>query len=204
MDIVAVCLSGVVAKVYDDCTENKIIEDGMLKECLHTLTCFLLGGSAFNDFTYTMFLYLVNVATHFSNSDAFSEMHEKTILYMFPIFFLISIPTIRSLSIVEIVFLCIAMAGSFTEGSVISEDVSLRKLLMRIIIVMLFGGLIVVGWYFEFMTHSLLKLSLFTMCYLLASCLFQVYELFFKNIHIGVNDQFIKNITLLKVIPKTE
>jgi len=71
MDIFASALSGIVVKIYDDFTENKIINNGILKECMHTLSCFLLGATAMNDFTYALLLYIVNLGTHYGNSDAF-------------------------------------------------------------------------------------------------------------------------------------
>jgi hypothetical protein len=187
MDIIATCLSGIVVKIYDDFTENNIIQEGFLKECLHTLSCFLLGASSMNDFTYVIMSYVINLAYHFGDSLSFSENKEKSILYMYPIYLFLSLPSIRKLNIVEIIVLIMSTLVTFGEASFIKEDVSLRKLTMRlgwstavILIIFLFA-------YFDLLTTSILKLFLFGLFYLLTSCVFQSYELFFKHVKIGIN-----------------
>ena len=67
VDIFATCLSGIVVKLYDDLTDNEIFKDIDLKNYLNTLSCLLLGGSSFNDFTYCLLLFSVNFAHHLSN-----------------------------------------------------------------------------------------------------------------------------------------
>jgi hypothetical protein len=183
MDIVATCLSGIVAKVYDDLTDNHIIGDGFLKESLHTLSCILLGASAMNDFTYAVFLYIINLSVHFSEPDCFSQMHEKTILYMYPVLFLLTLSSIRALSVIEILCLITILPGAFVEASGIKEEVSIRKLMIRMFIVVVCGVIVLAGVFFGFLTRSLLKILLFFMSYLLSSCFFQLYELFLKKIH---------------------
>lgn len=204
MDIFASALSGFVMKLYDDLTENKIVTDGILKECIHSLSCFLLGATAMNDFTYTLLLYIVNLGTHYGNSDAFSADKEKSILYMYPIFFIITLPTIRQLSVFELLIAIIAIIISFNEGATIKEEVSFRKLTMRLAICGIILVMIPIGLYFTILSGSLLKLCLVGLFYLLTSCAYQSYELFFKNVEVKINDQFIKNITLSsKHIPIT-
>jgi hypothetical protein len=187
MDILATCLSGIVVKVYDDFTENNIIQEGFLKEVLHTLSCFLLAGSSMNDFTYAIMQYTINLGYHFGDSLSFSEHKEKSILYTYPIFLFLSISSIRKLNIIEILVLIISTLLSFGEASLIKEDVSLRKLTIRlgwcsilILAIFLFG-------YFDLLTISLFKLFLFGFFYLLTSCGFQSYELFFKHVRIGID-----------------
>jgi hypothetical protein len=187
MDILATCLSGIIVKVYDDLTENNIIQDGFLKECLHTLSCFLLASSSANDFTYAIMQYTINLANNFANSKAFSEHKEKSILYMYPVFLFLSLNTIRQLNIIELLVLIVASLLSFGEASSINEEISVRKLIMRLgmscVIVL---GMFLLG-YFKFLTTSLLKLCLFGLLYLLTSSGFQSYELFFKHIKVGIN-----------------
>jgi hypothetical protein len=187
MDILAACLSGIVIKVYDDLTDMNIIQDGFLKECLHTLSCFLLAASAMNDFTFSVILYIVNLAYHFGDSESFSQIKEKTILYTYPVFLLLTLTSIRTLNIVEILIIIIATFSSFIEASVIKEDVSVRKLVMR---VGFCGGLILgicLFAYFGVLSISVLKLFLFGFFYLLTSCGFQSYELFFKHVKVGID-----------------
>ena len=187
MDIIATCLSGIVVKIYDDFTENNIIQEGFLKEYLHTLSCFLLGASSMNDFTYAIMQYTINLANNFANSQAFFENKEKSILFMYPIFLFLSLNSIRQLNIIELLVLIVSSLLSFGEASTINEEISVRKLTMRLgmccVIVL---GMFLLG-YFNFLTISLLKLCLFGLFYLLTSCGFQSYELFFKHVKIGIN-----------------
>jgi hypothetical protein len=187
MDILAACLSGIVVKIYDDLTDMNIIQDEFLKECLHTLSCFILAASAINDFTFSIILYIVNLGYHFGDSESFSQIKEKSILYTYPVLMLLSLTSIRALNIVEILLIIIASFSSFTEASIIKEDVSVRKLVIRIG----FCAGLVLGIcffaYFNLLTISVFKLFLFGFFYLLTSCGFQSYELFFKHIKIKID-----------------
>jgi hypothetical protein len=200
MDIIAACLSGIVVKLYDDLTENNIIKEGFIKESLHTLSCFLLAISSTDDFTYSLMLYAMNLAQHYSNSDSFSQLKEKSILYIYPIFLLLTLPSIRQLQIIEIIILLFTCVGSFAEASIIKEDVSVRKLIMRSILIFIFIGMVICGMWFKFMSTSVIKIFLVVIFYFITSCCFQIYELFFKHLHFSLNvdnavyDNFFNNI----------
>jgi hypothetical protein len=187
MDIIAACLSGIVVKIYDDFTENNIIQEGFLKELLHTLSCFLLAASSMNDFTYAIMQYTINLGYHFGDALSFSENKEKSILYTYPIFLFLSLTSIRNLNIIEILVLIVSTLLSFGEASLIKEEVSVRKLTIRLG----WCGILILAMllftYFNLLTISLLKLFLFGFFYLLTSCGFQSYELFFKHIKVGIN-----------------
>jgi hypothetical protein len=187
MDVVAACLSGIIVKIYDDFTENNIIQDGFLKECLHTLSCFLLASSSTDDFTYAIMQYTINLANNFANSQAFFENKEKSILFIYPIFLFLSLTSIRQLNIIELLVLIVSSLLSFGEASTINEEISLRKLTMRLGMCCVIIFLLFLLCYFNLLTISLLKLFLFGLFYLLTSCGFQSYELFFKHIKIGIN-----------------
>lgn len=200
MDIIAACLSGIVVKLYDDLTENNIIKEGFIKESLHTLSCFLLAISSTDDFTYSLMLYAMNLAQHYSNSDSFSQLKEKSILYIYPIFLLLTLPSIRQLQIIEIIILLFTCVGSFAEASIIKEDVSVRKLIMRSILILIFIGMVICGMWFKFMSTSVIKIFLVVIFYFITSCCFQTYELFIKHLHFSLNvdnavyDNFFNNI----------
>ena len=202
MDIVATCLSGIIVKIYDDFTENGIIQEGFTKESLHTLSCFLLGASSMNDFTYVLMQYLINLINHYGNSEAFSELKEKSILYTYPIFLFLTLFSIRKLNIIEIIILIICCISSFGEGSIIKEEVSLRKLTMRALASCCIFVAVVISAYFNIFSSSLIKLFLFGLFYLVTSCGFQSYELFFKHVHINVDEKMLKEIMLNKASHK--
>jgi hypothetical protein len=186
MDILSSALSGFTVKIYDDFTENKIINDGILKESLHTLSSMLLGASSIGDFVYVFILYLINFLSHLGNSEAFSEIKEKSILYVYPVFFILSIAGIRAFTISEIITVTILSFGSYHESYMIKEDVSLRKLLMRMCVVGFCAIFLLIGIYINILSRSLIKIYLFGMSYLLASCCFQVYKLYFEKIKITI------------------
>jgi len=204
MDILATCLSGAVAKIYDDLTENNIITDGFFKESLHTLSCFLLVCSAMNDFTYGVLLYSVNVFANFGDKDAFSEDKEKSILYLFPVVLILSLPYIRQFTIIELITIIVSSPLAFIESSSVKEDVSLRKFIMRMIFIGIIIGLIALNTWFEFFSSSMIKLVFFCLFYLAMSCVFQAYELFFKHFHIGIkiDETFFKDIMRYKASGK--
>jgi len=204
MDIVASCLSGLIVKIYDDTTENGIIQNGFLKECLHTLSCFLLACSSMNDFTYGLLMYVINLINHYGNPEAFSELKEKSILYTYPIFLLLTLVSIRKLDIIEVLILVISCICSFGEGSIIKEEVSLRKFTMRAVFCVLTSMTLSVAMYFDLFSRSLIKLFLFGLFYLLASCVYQSYELFFKHFqfHIQVDESFFKELMQYKASSK--
>lgn len=204
MDILAACLSGAVAKIYDDFTENGIVEDGFIKESLHTLSCFLLACSSMNDFTYGLILYSVTIFGHFGDEQAFSEFKEKTLLYLFPAIMLLSLPTVKQLTILETLVIALASPISFGESSTIKEEVSLRKLSMRLGCLSFLVGIAGLNCWFDFLSTPLVKICFFGMFYLIMSCIFQAYELFFKHFHIGVkiDESFFKDIMLYKASNK--
>jgi hypothetical protein len=184
MDLITSALSGFVVKIYDDFTENNIISDGFLKESLHTLSTMLLGASALGDFVYVFILYLINFLSHLGNDEAFSELKEKSILYIYPIFFILTLPNIRSFNIAEIITITTLSFGSYHESYMIKEEVSLRKLIMRSIVVVCSIIILLLGLYFNFISKSLSKVYLFGISYLFASCCFQAYSLYNKHIEI--------------------
>jgi len=204
MDILAACLSGIIVKIYDDTTENGIITEGLLKESLHTLSCFLLAASSVGDFTYSVQLYAYNIVNHFANSEAFSELKEKSILYIYPVIILLSLPFIKRFSIPEVIVLIGSCILSFGEASTIKEDVSLRKLIMRLCLCVLIIFIVCFGLYFDVLSISLLKLCLFGLFYLLTSSAYQSYELFFKHfqVDIKVDESFFKELMQYKASNK--
>lgn len=197
MDIVSAILSGITVKIYDDFTENGIVKDGFLKECLHTLSCLLLGATAMKDFVFVLLLYSANFVNNISDEHAFSELKEKSILYAYPIFFVLTLPYVRNLTIIETITLIWACFLIYNESSIIKEEVSIRKLTSRAIVI---GGTIVViagAVYLELLTKSLLKMYLFGLAYLITSCCFQSYTLY--NKHVEIKDlEFPKWINLNK------
>jgi hypothetical protein len=184
MDIISSIASGFVVKIYDDFTENGIITDGFLKESLHTLSCLLLGASAMGDFVFVLLLYSVNFINNISDARAFSELKEKSILYTYPVFFLLTLPAVRSLSVIETITLIWSCFIIYNESSIIKEEVSIRKLTSRLILIVATVFVISCATYFNLMTKSLTKLFLFGLAYLSASCCFQAYTLYNKHVEI--------------------
>lgn len=184
MDVVSSFLSGLVVKIYDDSTENNIITDGFLKESLHTLSCLLLGASAMKDFVFVLLLYSINFVNNISDTHAFAELKEKSILYTYPIFFILTLPYVRSLSIIETITLIWSSFIIYNESSIIKEEVSIRKLTTRVILLIATIIVLISAIYFGFMTKSLIKLFLFGIAYLSASCIFQSYTLYNKHVEI--------------------
>ena len=73
MDVLAAVIAGAAAKIYDDGVDSGLITDAYQKKILETLQCFLLGGLSINNFTFTLIMLIINIASHLANKEAFKE-----------------------------------------------------------------------------------------------------------------------------------
>jgi hypothetical protein len=180
-DFITTASLGIVTKLYDDLTDNSIISDGIVKESLFTILCFLLSAVSYNDFTFSIIMYLMNITAFMGGPEQYENLKEKSLIYGFPILILLSISSIASISFFEVLILFGAILIIFAESIIIKEDVSIRKLIIRSILAISIGALIGIGSFFFSISKSTIKFLFFSVAYLSSSVLFQIYSLFIKN-----------------------
>lgn len=134
MDLLLAGVGGVTAKIYDDITDNNIIIDDITKSSLWTLSCFVLASLVHNDFIHGFLMYYGNLLGYFVNPETFKYNNEKSLLYIYPILLLFSLPSASSISIVQFLLIIFACFGVALEGYLFREEMSVYKVTGRIII----------------------------------------------------------------------
>lgn len=180
-DFITAASLGVVAKLYDDLTDNSIIGEGITKESLFTLLCFLIGAVSYNDFTFSSIFYSAGFIAFLGGPESYEHNKEKSLLYAFPLILLLSLFSFSSISSVELFLLICTMVGTFLEAVIIKEDVSVRKLIMRSLLISLLTAIIIGGLTILPISGSFMKLLFCVVAYLSVSVVYQIYSLFFKN-----------------------
>lgn len=180
-DFITAASLGAVTKIYDDLVDNSIIGEGIVKESLFTILCFLLSAVSYNDFTFSIIMYFMNITAFIGGPEQYENLKEKSLIYGFPILILLSISSIASISFFEVLILFAAILIIFAESIIIKEDVSIRKLIIRSILAISIAALIAVGSFFFSISKSTIKFLFFSVAYLSTSVLFQIYSLFIKN-----------------------
>jgi hypothetical protein len=176
-DFITAASLGVVTKLYDDLTDNSIISDGVVKEGLFSLLCFLVGAVSYNDFTFSSIFYSANIFAFLGGPESYESTKEKSLLYSFPFIVLLSLFSFSSISYIEVLLLLFAIIVIFVEAIVIKEDVSLRKLIIRVVLSIILSATIAGGLTVLPISKSFLKLLFFGLAYLSTSIVYQIYSL---------------------------
>lgn len=174
MDYLLPLLSGIVAKIYDDLHDNNLLNNDMLKESLKGSQWILLTLLSYNDFNFSIIAYFANVLTVFSNWKEWDYPYEKSLLILYPFLILLSFPTRKMFSVLEILLMLGIGIGMWIEPYSIDEEYSYRKFIQRIIqtiFSILSLGIVI---YFD-LSSAFLKLMLFSIGYNFVSSLFQYY-----------------------------
>jgi len=132
-------LAGLFCKTYDDIKDNNILKsfrNDTLLEYLKGMHYILFTIVSINDPMFFYINYIMNVLNHIKNNNAYSAAYEYSLLFSFPILFLIvSIPSSPTfLEYIIFIYLCIGMyiepiISKFYWGD---EEVSHFKLYFRI------------------------------------------------------------------------
>jgi hypothetical protein len=168
-------LAGLLAKVYDDLTDNHMINP-LGQEILKGLQWMLLTLLSYNDFNFAFINYVMNLIHGYFNDEAFSKPYEKSLLILYPILLVISFPTIQAVNIYTWFYIICFIGVMGIEPILIPEEYSYKKLISRIVVsINLFIG-IVLSYYFD-ISPSLIKLVYYSLGYGLFSSGFQAFLL---------------------------
>lgn len=176
-DFITAASLGIVTKIYDDLVDNSILQEGILKETLFTILCFLLSAVSYNDFTFSLILYFMNISAFIGDSEQYENLKERSLIYAFPILIFLSISSIASISFFEVLILFGAVFVIFAESFLIKEDVSVRKLVIRSTLSLSIAAIIPIGTLLFSLSKSTSKFLFFCVAYLSTSVCFQIYSL---------------------------
>jgi hypothetical protein len=180
--ITATCL-GFVSKLYDDLTDNSIIGEGIIKETLFTLLCFLLSAISYNDFGSSLLMFFLSLISFIGGPEQYENNKEKSLLFAFPIILILSFSSWPSFKFMDILIFFIGSIVLYFEALIIKEDTSVRKLITRAIGVFIFSAISFIGLTTNLISNSVLKIVFWCLGYVIVSVLYQIYALYGKNIH---------------------
>jgi hypothetical protein len=175
MDYTYACLGGIVAKVYDDLSDNDLL-DPLVGEILKGCFWILLTLLSYNDFNFSVLNYGVNALNAYSNPSGYKDPYETTLLILAPFFILISYSTAFFPSVKDLMYILTFVVGMFLEPLFVTEEFSFRKLLMRVFFCISSVVWVIVGVYMG-VAPSYIKLLCFGIGYFFVSAGFQAYLL---------------------------
>ena len=132
MEYIYSALSGISAKLYDDLTDNHLLEDPVSKEVLKGSQWILLTLISQADFNFALPFYLTAFANSISDTDAFVSPYERSLILLYPVLLLISLPTAKAFTSGDYLFASLTTLALLTEPFINSEEYSYRKLGTRI------------------------------------------------------------------------
>jgi len=173
--IVYAILGGIVCKVYDDLNDMNILRSEKINEILKGSQWILLTLLSIHDFNFAIVMYIVTFLNSVVNSKEWSEPYESSLLYLYPIFFILSFHTREYLTFFDIIVLVSQCIGSLIEPYIWAEESSYKKLMDRS------GGLIlncILLYYASYfnLSKSIIKYTYYFTGYFIISVGFQAYH----------------------------
>jgi hypothetical protein len=175
MDYLYAFLGGVTAKMYDDMYDNGMI-GGHFQEILKGSQWILLTLLSYNDFNFALLNYIGNALNAINNWSQWNYSYERALLWLAPLFLIISFSTRSMLNIYDILYISVFFLTMCLEPLFITEESSTRKLYTRILSTV--GGIIgiLLGLYFG-IKMCCIKIGFYSIGYCLVSSGFQIYLL---------------------------
>jgi hypothetical protein len=175
MDYLYAFLGGLLCKIYDDLNDNSMI-GGHVQELLKGSQWILLTLLSYNDFNFALFNFIANGMNAANNWKEWNHSYETSLLCLTPLFLLISFSSRSTLTIYDLIYICIWFITMYVEPLIVTEEFSNRKLYLRMFgsfnaIISILGGL-----YFG-ISPSCIKISFYCLGYCLFSSGFQAYLL---------------------------
>jgi hypothetical protein len=175
MEVILSGVTGIIEKVSDDLRDNGIIKDNLLLFALHA---FFYGAVCMYDFNFTCIaLYNTGLINILSNKKPL-DTYEKSLLIAATISLPFSYSTAKWMSMTDIGYLIYMNLACFIEPFFITEEHSLRKLIIRLVGFLVVGALTFFGIYYSLVSVSMQKYFFLVTCYLIASVCFQAYKFF--------------------------
>jgi hypothetical protein len=173
MDALMALAAGITAKVYDDTKDMGLLKNEYFKKGLETLACFLLGGLAINNFTFSVAIFLASLVNNLGDSEAFKEPYEFSLLLVAPLFIFFSFPQRQPLSVIDVCAFFLTALFCYFEPKFVKEDASARKFVYRTV------GAIVLSFFLFFdlgLSRGFHLLLVGVVGYVITSSFFQAYH----------------------------
>ena len=178
IEYIIASIAGFNAKLYDDLvSDNDIIKSEVIKQMSIGIAWILFTLLCSHDFNFMFYLYILVLVNFFAEPFAYSNAYETSGLIIFPLLFFYNFSTRTRVSILEMLFIAFGMLGFIGESLIIKEDVSVRKLIMRVLACICIIIDICIAQYFNF-SSSIIKLLFYFLAYMGSSVLFQIYSLY--------------------------
>jgi hypothetical protein len=187
MEFVYAVLGGVSCKLYDDLYDNQMIGP-RIQEILKGTQWILLTLLSHNDFNFTIVNLIANAGNALNNWGEWKHPYESSLLWVVPVFLVISISTAQWLTFWDVLFSILLVLMLFIEPMFIKEEFSTRKMYIRMLGVFNMSVMTILGFYFG-VSPSIIKSTLYGTGYFLVSSCFQAYMLWQKNESVSVEER---------------
>ena len=172
MEYVFSAIGGVSCKAYDDIVDNHIEVSDTLKEALKGIQWISLAVLSINDFNFTLYFYIFNYLHHLTNKESFSLPYEHSLLYVYPLLLLFNYHTAQSFNSLDLIPVLSACAWFTLEPYFFPENMSYRKILCRILLVITIIIVLAIGVQVG-SSDSMRKILIYLLCYMSVSLVFQ-------------------------------
>jgi hypothetical protein len=132
-------IAGFVNKLYDDLIDNKCLnpyKNKVVMELLKGLHYISFTGISLQNPLFFILFYGCNALSYFAVKDVWENSYEQSLFFSFFIlFFLIDYKKIKKLNIVDYIVIGVSVLICFIEPIVIKGEISLQKLILRLVTV---------------------------------------------------------------------
>ena len=177
MDYLYAFLTGASLKVYDDLSDNKLVEENsVVMHSLKGLPLIFLTLAAKDDFNFEAIFTAANIASLLGSPIEYSGAYEVSHILFNIILLIVSFHTRTYFTVYDIFYAVCFVCYMFLESFLIKEEFSYKKLLTRAIVSINLAIGIMISSYFG-VSASVIKISSCALGYTLFSCIFQIYSL---------------------------
>jgi hypothetical protein len=175
----AALLAGFSCKLYDDLDDNETIsrfKNETMMEFLKGVHYICFTRVSLDSPFWFIFNYIINVAHHLTNKEAFSKPYEKSLFFSFGLlFFFINYNNIEPLQWFEYLILFGGLCSMFIEPLYNKSDYSSFKLIHRISSTLYF---ILLLSFIPNISNTMKYICLYSIGYFLLSAFIQFYSLY--------------------------
>jgi hypothetical protein len=177
MDYLYAFLTGVSLKLYDDISDNKLVEEnGVTMHSLKGIPLIFLTLAAKDDFNFEAIFTAINIFSLLGDTEPYSGAYVLSHFVFNFILLVVSFHSRAYFSIYDFFYIMCFLTVIFLESLLIKEEFSYKKLLTRIIISINLSIGIMISSYFG-ISKSVIKNSILSLGYAITSCGFQAYLL---------------------------
>jgi hypothetical protein len=177
MDYLYAFLTGASLKLYDDLSDNKLVEEnGVEMNILKGLPLIFLTLAAKDDFNFEFIFSAMNIFSLLGDPAQYSGAYELSHILFNIILLIISFHSRTYFTPYDFFYIMCFVSVMFLESLLIKEEFSYKKLLTRVMVSINLSIGILISSYFG-ISKSVIKNSTLALGYALVSCGFQIYSL---------------------------